>query len=158
MRPKELGGRPGKQTDGCAKTREVKLCTTWSAESRDEEGLPIRYKGSVPYSAVIESVAALDTDAERSEFAERVLREATRRGCDRAARRAILGDCASWIWNTAKELFPSAIQIADRYHAKNVFARSRRLFMVPPIRKPNRGPNSVMTNSTQRTSTPSSKP
>ena len=46
------------------------------------------------------------------------MREATRRGFDRAPRRAILGDCAPWIWNTATELFPSAIRIADRYHVK----------------------------------------
>lgn len=118
MRPKELEGRAGKQSDGSAKTREVKLCTIWSAETRDEEGVPIRDKGSFTYSAAIESAAALDTDAERSEFAERVLREAIRRGFDQAARRAIPGDCAPWIWNTAKELFPSAIQIADRYHVK----------------------------------------
>jgi hypothetical protein len=118
VRPKELEGRPGKQADGSAKTREVKLCTIWSAESRDEEGVPIRDQGSVTYSAAIESAAAPDTAAERSEFAERVLREATRRGFDRAQRRAILGDCAPWIWNTATELFPSATQIADRYHVK----------------------------------------
>ena len=46
------------------------------------------------------------------------MREATRRGFDRATRRIILGDGAVWIWNTATELFPSAIQIADRYHVK----------------------------------------
>jgi hypothetical protein len=118
VRRQELEGRRGKQEDGSPKTREVKLCTIWSAESRDEEGTPIRDPGSVTYSAAIESAAAPDTAAERSEFAERVLREATRRGFDRALRRAILGDCASWIWNIATELFPSAIQIADRYHVK----------------------------------------
>jgi Uncharacterised protein family (UPF0236) len=118
VRPKELEGRPGKQEDGSAKTREVKLCTIWSAESKDEEGVPIRDQGSVTYSAAIESAAAPDSGVERSEFAERVLREATRRGFDRAQRRAILGDCAAWIWNTATELFPSATQIADRYHVK----------------------------------------
>jgi len=118
VRPKELEGRRGKQEDGSAKTREVKLCTVWSAESRDEEGVPVRDKGSVTYSAAIESAAASDADPQRSEFAERVLREATRRGFDQAARRAILGDCAPWIWNIAAELFPSATQIADRYHVK----------------------------------------
>ncbi len=41
-----------------------------------------------------------------------------RRGFDQAARRAILGDYAPWIWNTATELFPNAIQIADRYQVK----------------------------------------
>jgi hypothetical protein len=118
VRRTELEGRHGKQEDGSAKTREVKLCTIWSAESRDEEGVPVRDQGSVTYSAAIESAATPDTAVDRSEFAERVLRESTRRGFDRAARRAILGDCAPWIWNTATELFPSATQIADRYHVK----------------------------------------
>ena len=118
VRRKELEGRRGKQEDGSAKTREVKLCTIWSAESRDEEGVPVRDKGSITYSAAIESAAAANAGAERSEFAERVLREATRRRFDRAPRRAILGDCAPWIWNIAAEVFPSATQIADRYHVK----------------------------------------
>jgi len=55
MRPSELEGRPGKQPDGSAKTREVKLCTVCSAEGRDEEGTPVRDAGSVTYSAAIES-------------------------------------------------------------------------------------------------------
>jgi len=67
MRPTELEGRPGKQPDGSAKTREVKLCTVWSAEGRDEEGTPVRDAGSVTYSAAIESaVAMLTTSALRS--------------------------------------------------------------------------------------------
>jgi Domain of unknown function (DU1801) len=47
LRAAELVGRSGKQADGSAKTGEVKLCTIWSAESRDEEGIPIRDEGSV---------------------------------------------------------------------------------------------------------------
>ena len=46
------------------------------------------------------------------------MREATRRGFDRAARRAVLGDGATWIWNLADEHFPDAVQIVDRFHAK----------------------------------------
>lgn len=42
MRAEELQGRSGKQPDGSAKTREVKLCTVWSAEGRDTEGI-VRY-------------------------------------------------------------------------------------------------------------------
>ena len=56
----ELIGRKGKQADGSAKTREVKLCTVWSAEGRDKEGRPTRDEGSVTYSAAIESAAAHD--------------------------------------------------------------------------------------------------
>ena len=48
MRAAELEGRAGKQPDGSAKTREVKLCTVWSAEGRDEEGIPVRTAARSP--------------------------------------------------------------------------------------------------------------
>lgn len=118
IRKEELEGRQGKQPDGTAKTREVKLCTVWSAEGRDEKGTPVRDEGSVTYSAAIESAAQRDTDRAPSAFAARVVREARRRGFERAARRAVLGDGAKWIWNLADEHFPDAVQIVDLFHAK----------------------------------------
>ena len=118
MRKEELENRQGKQPDGSAKTREVKLVTVWSAETRDKDGLPVRDDGSVTYTAAIESAAQRDVDDVPSEFAQRVLREAERRGFDRAARQVILGDGAKWIWNLAGEHFPQAVQIVDRFHAK----------------------------------------
>jgi hypothetical protein len=118
MRRAELVGREGKQPDGSAKTREVKLCTVWSAEGRDREGTAVRDPGSVSYSAAIESAASRDTDQTLSAFAQRVEREAQRRGFDQAHRRVVLGDGALWIWNLAAELFPGAVQIVDIYHAK----------------------------------------
>jgi hypothetical protein len=69
----------------------------WSAESRDEEGLPIRDPGSVTYSAAIQSAAAPDNAAQRSEFAERVLRKATRRGFD-PRQRTSLHDHQGYSW------------------------------------------------------------
>ena len=118
VRKAEVVDRPGKQPDGSAKTREVKLVTVWSAEGRDEEGTPVRDAGSISYSAAIESAAQQDTDETLSAFAARVEREATRRGVDRVARRAVLGDGATWIWNLADERFPDAVQIVDRFHVK----------------------------------------
>lgn len=118
LRAEELAGCLGKQPDGSAKTREVKLCAVWSAEARDEEGTPIRDQGSVTYSAALESASTLDTARERSPFAERVWREATRRRFDQAKRRVVLGDGAPWIWNLVQELLPEALQIVDRFHAK----------------------------------------
>jgi hypothetical protein len=79
LRAEELAGVPGKHPDGSAKTREAKLCTVWSAESFDENGIPVRDEESVTYSAAIESAAAADTAPERSAFAQRVWRE-TQRG------------------------------------------------------------------------------
>lgn len=61
VRAFELKDRTGKQPDGSAKTREVKLCTVWSAEGRDENGIPVRDQGSISYSAAIETAATLDT-------------------------------------------------------------------------------------------------
>ena len=118
LRAEELAGRTGKQSDGSAKTREVKLCTVWSAESRDEHHIPVRDEGSVTYSAAIESAATPDTASQRSAFSERVWREATRRRFAEVARPVVLGDGAPWIWNVADELFPQARQIVDRFHAK----------------------------------------
>ena len=118
VRPSETVGRAGKQPDGSAKTREVKLVSVWTAEGRDARGVPQRDAGSVSYSAAIESAATPDTDRGPSAFAGRVAREARRRGFDRAERRVVLGDGARWIWNIAEEMFPGAIRIVDLFHAK----------------------------------------
>ncbi len=120
MRSGELIGRAGKQPDGTAKTREVKQCVVWTADSRDNDGNPVRDLGSVTYSAAIESCAwsnhynVEDTPA----FAKRVERELTRTGFSLAERQAFLGDGAPWIWNLANMIAPQAIQIVDLYHAK----------------------------------------
>jgi hypothetical protein len=76
------------------------------------------HSGSVNYSAAIECAATRNTDDVRSPFAQRVDREAQRRGFDQARRRVVLGDGAPWIWNLADDLFLGAIQIVDLFHAK----------------------------------------
>jgi hypothetical protein len=58
MRTSEVAGHAGKQSDGSAKTREAELVTIWSAESREDQGKPMRDPGPVTYSAAIESAAA----------------------------------------------------------------------------------------------------
>ncbi len=118
MRKSEVADCAGKQEDGSAKTREAKVVTIWTAESRDEENKPVRDPGSITYSAAIESASILDTSPKRAQFAERVLREATRRGFSEASRCVALGDGSAWIWNITAELFPKAIPILDRFHAK----------------------------------------
>lgn len=131
MRSKELVGRAGKQPDGSAKTREVKLCTVWSAETKDDKGRPCRDQGSVSYSAAIESAALHDSQTGVSPFAQRVVREATRRGFDRAPHQVIVADGAAWIWNLASEHFPDALQILDRYHAKEHLADAAKAIWGP---------------------------
>ena len=119
VRSSETADRPGKQPDGSAKTREAKLVTVWTAESRHPQtGRPMRDPGSVSYSGAIESVASRDTDPLPSAFARRVRREAERRGFPQAQRRVVLGDGAAWIWRLAGEDYPGAIQIVDLFHAK----------------------------------------
>jgi hypothetical protein len=122
MRASEVAGRAGKQPDGSARTREVKLCVAWSAEGRDDEGTPMRDPGSVTYTAAIESAATRDTDEHVSEFAQRAFREGARRRFEQAPRRVVLGDGAPWIWNLAGEQFPGAIEIVDLFHAKQHLA------------------------------------
>lgn len=129
VRKSETAGRAGKQPDGSAKTREVKLVTAWTAESRHPKtGRPQRDPGSVSYCAAIESAASRDTDPAPSAFAQRVRREAARRGFPHAARRVVLGDGARWIWSLCQEQFPGAVQIVDLFHAEeHLWTVSRQL-------------------------------
>lgn len=83
----------------------------------------LRDPGSVSYSAAIETVAMADT-GDLSAFAKRVEREATRRGFHNADRKVIVADGAHWIWNVAGEIFPGAIQIVDRFHAKEHLSKA----------------------------------
>lgn len=118
MRAAETAGRPGKQADGSAKSREGKVVTGWTAETRTPEGRPQRDAGSVRYSAAIESAATRDTDPEVAPFYLRVRRMAARCGFAEAERRVVLGDGAPWIWKLASSECPGAIQIVDLWHAK----------------------------------------
>jgi len=118
MRSSELAGSTGKQPDGTAKTKEVKLCVVWTADSRDDKGNPVKDRGSESYSAAIESCAWGDTCKDTPPFASRVERELARRGFFQADRQVFIGDGAPWIWNLASLIVPDAIQIVDLYHAK----------------------------------------
>ena len=117
MRPQEVQGRAGKQSDGSARTREGKVIVLWTAEGRDRDGYAHRDAGSVTDTAAIDSAAWRDTDPVPPAFVRRLQREAARRGFDRARRKVIMGDGAKWIWSIAAELYPSAIQIVDFFHA-----------------------------------------
>ena len=49
MVAEELAGRPGKQEDGSAKTREVELGAIFTGTKTDEDGLPVRDHASTTY-------------------------------------------------------------------------------------------------------------
>jgi len=155
MRAEELRGRAGKQPDGSSKTREVKLCTVWSAEARDKKDRPMRDEGSVTYTAAIESAATLDTDEAPSAFTQRVLREASRRPFTAAQRSVVIGDGALWIWNMAQELFPNAFQIVDRFHVKQTLSTvAKALYGATSPNRPSSGLSGATTNSTPASSPP----
>ena len=108
MVPAELVGRAGKQPDGSAKTREVKLGCVFTQTTTDEEGLPVRDYQSTSYVAGFEPAA---------DFMVRVRQEALRRRLAAALVVVLLGDGAAWIWEQGQKCFPKAFQILDLYHA-----------------------------------------
>ena len=138
MRPSEVAGRAGKQPDGSAKTREAKVVTVWTAESRDEEGKPVRDPGSITYSAAIESAAVPDTSPTRSDLAERALREATRRGFTEAPRCAVLGD-GSLDLEHGQELFPKPFRSSIATTPKKLCTEPLNRSLAQPARRPNLG-------------------
>ena len=108
MRKEELAGIKGRQTDGSAKTREVKLGCVFTQHASDKDGHPLRDPDSTSY------VASLSRS---DDFGIMMLDEARRRGLADAQTSVVIGDGAKWIWNTARMNFPAAIQILDFYHA-----------------------------------------
>lgn len=109
MMRKELSKRKGKQADGSAKTREVKLGCIFTQTTVDNEAHPVRDKNSTSYFGAIESA---------EEFGDRVYANAVLRGFATAKQLVVIGDGAKWIWNLASRHFPDAIQIVDLYHAR----------------------------------------
>ena len=108
MVAEELAGRAGKQADGSAKTREVKLGAIFTQTKTDEEGLPVRDHASTTYVGSFENAA---------DFGSRIRAEGRRRGLGQAAKVVFIGDGAAWIWELARVNFPAAILILDLYHA-----------------------------------------
>lgn len=120
MVPHELAGRKGKQPDGSAKTREVKLGCVFTQTAFDDEGRPIRDPATTSFVGAIENAQA---------FGERLYAEAVRRGLFEAKRVVVLGDGAEWVKNQAGIHFGHAQFIIDFYHAsEHVTALSRALF------------------------------
>lgn len=109
MTRREVQGRLGKQADGSARTREVKLGCVFTQTCRDERGWPLRDPDSTTFVGAIEGADA---------FGWRLYSEALRRGLLEAKRVVVLGDGAEWIRNLAHLHFPEAIQIVDLYHAR----------------------------------------
>src|ERR1700688_344809 len=116
---KETVGRKGKTDGQPAHTREVKLGCVFTQTGWDQEGYAIRDPDSTTYTGAIETA---------EEFGKRIYLEAWNRGWARAAKKVVMGDGAEWIWNTAEQYFPGAVQIVDLYHARqHLWELARRL-------------------------------
>jgi len=105
----EVKGRKGKQPDGSARTREVKLGCVFTQTATDAEGFPVRDPDSTTFAGAIESVEP---------FGWRMYAEAIRRGLHSAEKVVVIGDGARWIKGLAELHFPEALQIVDLYHAR----------------------------------------
>jgi hypothetical protein len=114
----ETDGRKGKQPDGTAKTREVKLGCVFTQTTIDEDGRPVRDPESTTFVGAIETA---------DDFGKRIEAEAIRRGLFNSHKIVVLGDGAAWIRNLCELRFPDALQIVDLYHAKEHVANLGKL-------------------------------
>jgi hypothetical protein len=106
-RPEELQDVKGKQPDGSAKTRQIKLGCVFT-QSRDAQGQPQRDPFSSTYLAAF---------CDRTDFASLLWSEALKRGYASARKTVFIGDGAEWIWNLVNDRFKGVVQIVDFYHA-----------------------------------------
>lgn len=107
MRPKELLGIRGKQPDGSAKTRQIKIGCIFT-QSYDAHGQPQRDPFSSTY---------VSTFGDAVDLSARLYAEAVKTGYATARTTVFLGDGAEWIWNMVEDRFRGAVQIVDFYHA-----------------------------------------
>ena len=107
MRKEELAGRPGKQADGTAKTRQVYLGCVFTQHRVDETGHPVRDWDSTTYVSSLNSIA---------QFGPLLRREAVRRGMGTAGKVVLLIDGAEGLAHMGRDCFKGCIQIVDFYH------------------------------------------
>jgi len=124
MRKDELQGRRGRQEDGSAKTREVKLGAVFTQHQVDEKGRPMRDHDSTTYVASLQSVDS---------FALLLRDEARRRAVGAAQQVIFLSDGAAWAEETARQCFAGAVSILDFYHAAQ---RVHQLAALHPAEQP----------------------
>ena len=108
MVPEQLEGRPGKQADGKAKTRQVYLGCVFTQHRTDEKGHPVRDWESTTYVSSFKS-----SDG----FGPCLRQEAIRRGMASAGQVVVLIDGAQGLENLGKQNFKDCVQIVDFYHA-----------------------------------------
>lgn len=124
VRRVEVAGRRGKQPDGSARTREVKLGCVFTQTSLDDDGYPIRDPQSTTY------VGAIETS---DEFGSRIYAEALRRGLLQAAEVVVLCDGATANRTIYLLHFPNAVFIIDLYHAREHLSKVVELLVAPKL-------------------------
>lgn len=82
---------------------------------------PAQAERSASESAILRSqgTSFVSELGSRPDFSQLLWLEAHRRGLEQARRMVFIGDGAHWLWETAHDLFPQAIQILDWYHASS---------------------------------------
>ena len=126
IRRAELAGRKGKQSDGSALTREVKLGCLFTQTAFDSEGHPIRDPNSTSYVGAIESSVA---------FGKRLYAEALRRGLQTCTKIVLITDGAHYNKSIAEMHFPNAVHIIDLYHAFQHVHELARLLVSEKLRE-----------------------
>jgi len=107
MRPEELVDVKGKQPDGSARTRQIKVGCVFT-QSMDSKGQPQRDPSSSVY---------VSTFGEVSDLSTLLHSEAVKAGYATAKKTVFLGDGAEWIWRMVEDRFNGVVQIVDFYHA-----------------------------------------
>jgi hypothetical protein len=124
IRRAELAGRKGKQPDGSAHSREVKLGCVFTQTSFDKEGRPVRDRRSTTYVGAIETSAA---------FGLRIYAETIRRGWRPETKVIVLTDGAAYNKSISMEHFPFATHVIDFYHARENLHEAIKLLVPPPL-------------------------
>ncbi len=129
MRKCEVLGRSGKQPDGSARTREVKLGCVFTQVGLDKEGYPQRDPDSTTYVGAIESSTL---------FGWRIYAEAMRRGLRQAQTVIVLTDGQRYNHTIAQTHFPQAVHIVDLFHAYEHLTLLALLLWGPEAKAPKR--------------------
>lgn len=109
MRREELKGVKGKQKDGKAKTREIKVGAMFAmTPNLNPDQKPVRDPDTTSYVA---------TSDRKDAFGNLLRGEYDRRFPVAPAVTLFIGDGAPWIWNIRRVYFPFAVEILDFYHA-----------------------------------------
>ena len=108
MRREHLQGRKGRNGNGRAKTREMRLGCVFTQTTADPKGNAVRDPGSTTYLAALLSSRP---------FGRMIRAEAVRRGLRRAKRVVVITDGAGWCGTAAAMNFPGHLHILDFYHA-----------------------------------------